>query len=71
MKRLFKRTTKLIKGTSTAVLISTAFHAVLLVLASGWVCFTVITRDSASFTPPPPVDRPKMGLKKLQVPVKI
>jgi len=69
MKRLFRRTKKLIKGTSTAVLISAAFHIVLLILASGWVVFTVIEKHQQKFVPVQ-VNRPKMDLKKLRVKVK-
>jgi hypothetical protein len=69
MKRLFGKTKKLIRGTSTAVLISAALHITLLVAASGWVIFTVVQNQAAKFVPVK-VDRPKMDLKKLRVKVK-
>jgi hypothetical protein len=68
MNRLFRRTKKLIKGTSTAVLISAAFHFILLILASGWVVFTVIEKHQQKFVPVQ-VNRPKMDLKKPRVKV--
>ena len=70
MKKLVKRTKGLIKGVPTAVLVSIAVHAGLLLLAGGFVVFSVIQKTEKKFEPPPPVERPKMRLKKPRVKVK-
>ncbi len=70
MKRLFKKSKGLVKGTSSAVLLSAVIHFILLAIAGGLVVFTVIKKDEKKFVPPPPVERPKMELKKPQVKVK-
>lgn len=70
MKRLVKKTKGLIKGAPTAVLISAGVHLVLLGLAGSLVVFTAIKKAEKKFVPPPPVDRPKMDLKKPKVKVK-
>jgi hypothetical protein len=58
------------KGTPSAVLVSIAVHAIILALAGGWVVFTAIKKAEKKFVPPPPIDRPKMDLKKPRVKVK-
>lgn len=70
MKRILKRTKGLTRGTSSAVLFSIAIHGALLLFAGGMVVFTVIQKQEKKFEPPPPVDRPKMKLKKPRVKVK-
>lgn len=55
---------------SSAAVISVGIHAVLLVIALSFVAVTVIQKDEQSFEAKP-VTRPKMQLKKLQVPVNI
>jgi len=55
---------------SSAALISLGIHAVLIVVAISFVAVTVITKDDLVFEAKP-VNRPKMQLKKLQVPVNI
>ena len=70
MKKLFKKTKGLIRGTSTAVLLSVVIHAVLFFAAGVWVVFKIIDAQEAKFVPPPPLERPKMRLKKLRVKVK-
>ncbi len=69
MKRILKKTKGLIRGTSSAVLLSAAIHGGLLLLAGGLVVFTIIDRQEHKFVPVK-VDRPKMQLKKLRVKVK-
>jgi hypothetical protein len=54
---------------SSAALISLGIHAVLLVVAISFVAVTVITKDDLSFEAKK-VNRPRLKLKKLQVPVK-
>ncbi|MEI6891516.1 MAG: hypothetical protein V5783_05015 [Pontiella sp.] len=55
---------------SSAALISLGIHAVLILVAISFVAVTAITRDEQKFEAKP-VNRPKMQLKKLQVPVNI
>ncbi|VGO11737.1 hypothetical protein PDESU_00283 [Pontiella desulfatans] len=55
---------------SSAALISLGIHAVLLVVALSFVAVTVIQKDDKVFEAKP-VKRPKMQLKKLQVPVNL
>jgi hypothetical protein len=70
MKKLFKKTKGLIKGTPTAVLVSVGIHALLLFLAGTWVVFTIIDKKDQRFVPAEKIERPKMQLKKLRVKVK-
>jgi len=65
-----KRKTGLIRGRSTAFLVSAGIHLTLIVGATTFVVFEIITQDEIIFTPPPKQDRPKMKLKKLRVKVK-
>lgn len=60
----------LIKGVPTAVLISVLIHGSILLLAGGMVVFSVVKKMEKKFEPPPPVERPKMELKKPRVKVK-
>ncbi len=55
---------------SSAMVVSLAIHAVLIVVALSFVAVTVITKEDQKFEAKP-VNRPKMVLKKLQVPVNI
>lgn len=55
---------------SSAALVSLGIHAVLIVVALSFVAVTVIQKEEKSFEAKP-VNRPKMTLKKLQVPVNI
>jgi hypothetical protein len=55
---------------SSAAMISLGIHAILLVVALSFVAVTVITKEDQNFEAKP-VNRPKMQLKKLQVPVNI
>ena len=70
MKRMVKRTKGLIQGAPTAVLVSIGIHAAILVVAGGMVVFSVVKKMEQKFEPPPPVERPKMKLKKPKVKVK-
>ena len=51
-------------------MISLGIHAVLIVVALSFVAVTVITKEEQVFEAKP-VKRPKMALKKLQVPINI
>lgn len=55
---------------SSAALISLGIHAVLIVIALSFVAVTVIQKEDQVFEAKP-VNRPKMQLKKLQVPVNV
>ena len=55
---------------SSAALVSIGIHAVLAVIALSFVAVTVIQKEDKAFEAKP-VNRPKMQLKKLQVPVNI
>jgi len=55
---------------SSAALVSLGIHAVLIVIALTFVAVTVVTKEEKAFEAKP-VKRPKMALKKLQVPVNI
>ncbi|VGO17693.1 hypothetical protein PDESU_06295 [Pontiella desulfatans] len=55
---------------SSAALVSLGIHAVLVIVALSFVAVTVITKSDNKFEAKP-VKRPKMQLKKLQVPVNI
>jgi len=64
-KRFFARHAK-----SSAALISLGIHAILIVVALSFVAVSVIQKDESAFVAKP-VERPKMNLRKLQVPVNI
>ena len=64
MKRIVKKTKGLIKGAPTAVLFSAVIHLILFAVFGGMVVFSVMKKMERKFTPPPPVERPKMELKK-------
>ncbi len=64
-KRFFAKHAK-----SSAALVSLGIHAVIIVLAISFVTVSVIQKDEQAFEAKP-VNRPKMQLKKLQVPVKL
>ena len=70
MKKLFKKNRRITKGTSSAVLLSIAIHAVLFFLAGALVIFTVVKKEDQKFEPPKAVERPKMKLKKPKVKVR-
>ena len=63
--RFFARHSK-----SSAALISLGIHTILIVVAISFVAFTVIVKEESAFEAKP-VNRPKMQLRKLQVPVNI
>ena len=69
MKKFVNKTKGLIRGTSTAVLLSVAIHAALFFAAGVWVVFQFIDAQEVKFVPQK-IERPKMKLKKLRVKVK-
>jgi hypothetical protein len=52
------------------VLLSAVFHFILLSIAGSLVVFSVMKKEEKKFVPPPPIERPKMDLKKPRVKVK-
>ncbi len=70
MRRIIKSTTGLIKGAPTAVIVSAAIHAAILLFAGGLVVFHIVNKEPVKFVPPPPVERPPMDLKKPRVKMK-
>jgi hypothetical protein len=64
-KRFFAKHAK-----SSAAVVSLAIHAVFIVVALSFVAVSVIQKDEQSFEAKP-ITRPKMQLKKLQVPVTV
>lgn len=64
-KRFFAKHAK-----SSAALISLGVHAVIIVVALSFVAVTVVQKQEKAFEAKP-VNRPKMSLKKLQVPVNV
>lgn len=64
-KRFFAKHAK-----SSAMVVSLAIHALLIVVALSFVAVTVIQKADQGFEAKP-VNRPKMAMKKLQVPVKM
>jgi hypothetical protein len=70
MRRLFKKTQKVVKGMPSAVVLSILIHAGLFLLAGLLVVFTVLPPKETTFEAPKPVKRPKMAIRKLQMKVK-
>jgi len=61
---------KVSKGAPSGFVISLIFHAVAFFVAGLFVVFTVLPKDEPEFKAPPPVERPKMKLKKPKVKIK-
>ena len=61
---------KVIRGTSSAVILSILIHVGFFLLASMLVVFTVIKQKEVEFNPPKPAERPKIRLKKPKVKIK-
>ena len=57
------------KGAPSGLIISLLFHVAAFFIAGLFVVFTVVNKKEPEFTPPPPVERPKMNLKKPKVKV--
>ena len=70
MKKIIGFILRWIRGQSTAVLLSVALHVLIAVLASVFVVFNIVKKEEKKFEPPPPVERPKMKLKKPRVKMK-
>ena len=70
MKRLIRKSQKIVKGMPSAVVLSIVIHAALFLLAGMLVVFTVVKKEEKKFVPPKAVERPKMKLRKPKVKVK-
>ncbi len=70
MKRQNKKTQKVTKGAPSGFVISLLVHVAAFLLAGLLVVFNVVKKEEKQFVPPPPVERPKMKLKKPKVKVK-
>ena len=67
---MFKKTSGWIKGAPTAMVVSIAIHLLLFFVLGGMVVFSVVKKKIEAFKPPPPIERPKMDLKRPKVKVK-
>ena len=67
MKRLVKKTQKVVKGTPSAVVLSILIHAGIFLGAGLLVVFTFAEKPPTAFEPPPKRKIPKMPLKKLKI----
>ncbi len=70
MSKKIKQKKGLIKGRSTAFLVSLGIHVALIIIAGGFVVFNIVRPEPKVFEAVEEIDRPKMKLKKLQVQVK-
>jgi len=70
MKRRVKEKRGIIRGRSSAVVLSILIHVALLLGAGVFIVVKIIEKPDHIFDPPPRVERPKMNLKKLRVKVK-
>lgn len=64
------KTVNLVKGGKSAVLLSVLIHFAIFALTGGVVIYSVTKKKEPKFIPPPPVERPKMALRKPRVRVK-
>jgi hypothetical protein len=65
-----KKAPKVTKGGPSGLVISLALHAAAFFVAGLFVVFTVLAPEKPEFEAPPPVERPKMKLKKPKVKIK-
>ncbi len=65
-----KKTSGVVKGAPSGLVISLLVHAAAFMLAGLFVVFTVVQKEEQKFEPPKPVERPKMKLRKPKVKVK-
>jgi len=70
MKRVVKKSRKLVKGMPSAVVLSIVIHVALFLLAGMLVVFTVVKKEEKKFVPPKAINRPKMKLRRPKVKVK-
>ncbi len=70
VRKIVDKTQGLIRGTSSAVILSLAIHGALILGAISFVAYKYVEKKAAAFVPPPPVERPKMDLKKPKVKVR-
>jgi len=70
MKKFFKRRNAIGKGAPSGFVVSLIFHGAVFLIAGLFVVFTVANKPEPDFEPPPPIERPKMNLKKPKVKVR-
>jgi len=70
MGKRVKKSKGVVKGAPSGFMVSLMVHAGAILLAGMLVVFSVTQKVEKKFVPPPPVDRPKMKLKKPRVQVK-
>jgi hypothetical protein len=70
MKKLFSKQNRVNKGAPSGFVISLIFHGAIFFVAGLFVVFTVVNRAEPEFEAPPPIERPKMKLKKPKVKVR-
>ena len=58
------------KGAPSGFIVSIVFHVAAFFIAGLFVVFTVVNKSEPEFEPPPPIERPKMNLKKPKVKVR-
>lgn len=68
MEKLAEKAKRLVRGTSTSVLLSIGVHALILLLAGSMVVFSILEKQEQKFVPVN-LDRPKMKLNKPRVKV--
>ncbi len=66
----FKKRERVGKGAPSGFVVSLIFHAAAFFVAGLFVVFTVVNKPEPEFVPPPPIERPKMNLKKPKVKVR-
>lgn len=69
-KHPYEKKTKVSKGAPSGFVVSLILHAAAFFVAGLFVVFTVLPKEEPEFKAPPPVERPKMKLKKPRVKIK-
>ena len=70
MKKFINFIINWIQKQSASVLISIALHVLIAIIASIFIVFNIEPQKEKKFEPPPPIERPKMKLKKPRVKMK-
>jgi hypothetical protein len=68
--KLFSRKKGVVRGRSTAFVVTVAVHAAIFLVAGSYVALSVLQREEPRFEGKQ-IARPKMKVKKLQVPIKV
>lgn len=70
MKKKNNASKGLIRGRSSAFVLSAVIHAIILFGAGVFAIYKIVVKEEIVFVPPPPIDRPEMELKKPRVKVR-